>query len=366
MGEHGFYHERVPQPRRAVRRGEVAPGPQPDQPGRRLPREADAGGHPHPRPPRARPPHRRPRPAGVARAEDARRARPRHLRPHDLGPRAGVPHRRPGRPGDDEARRDPARPARRVLPQHRHRVHAHPGDRRAALDPVEGRGRAVPALQPGAAPPPRPAERGRGVREVPRHQVRRHQALRAGGGRVGHPHPRHHPVGRRRRRQRRRRARHGPPRPAQRAGQHRRQELRPDLPGVRGLRRPQLGAGLGRREVPPRRGRQVRQPERQGRHRRAGRQPQPPRDRRPGGARHGAGPPGPDRAARFLSRAAAADPRRRRLRRSGRGGRVPGHEHDQRATASAAPSTSSSTTRSASPRRPSTPARRSTPPTWPR
>ena len=101
-----------------------------------------------------------------------------------------------------------------------------------------------------------PAERGRGLREVPRHEVRRHEALRARRapsslipildtvlGRGG------------RRRARRRRARHVPPRPAERAGQHRRQELRPDLPRVRGLRRPHVGPGLGRREVPPRRGR---------------------------------------------------------------------------------------------------------------
>ena len=97
-------------------------------------------------------------------------------------------------------------------------------------------------------------------------------------------------------------ARHGPPRPAQRAGQHRRQELRPDLPGVRGPRRPDLGPGLGRREVPPRRDRQVRQPVGRRHQGRAGRQPEPPRDRRPGRARHGAGQAGPDRPARLVSR----------------------------------------------------------------
>ena len=40
------------------------------------------------------------------------------------------------------------------------------------------------------APHPRAAQRRRGVREVPRHQVRRHQALRPGGRRVGDPDPR--------------------------------------------------------------------------------------------------------------------------------------------------------------------------------
>ena len=164
---------------------------------------------------------------------------------------------------DDDARRDPPRAARRVLPHDRHRVHAHPGHRRAALDPGSSvEGVKFQLSQRRAALPARPAERGRGVREVPRHQVRRHEALRARGRRVGHPDPRHHPVG-------------APPTTGstasvlgmahrgrlERAGQHRRQELRPDLPGVRGLRRPELGAGLGRREVPPRRVGQVRQPD---------------------------------------------------------------------------------------------------------
>ena len=57
---------------------------------------------------------------------------------------------------------------------------------------------------------------------------------------------------RRRRRPRRHRHRHAPPRAAQRAHQHRRQELRPALQGVRGPGRPRLDAGLRRREVPPR------------------------------------------------------------------------------------------------------------------
>ena len=51
--------------------------------------------------------------------------------------------------------------------------------------------------------------------------------------------------------------RHGPPRPAQRARQHRRQVLQPDLPRVRGQHRPAHRPGLGRREVPPRRRRRV-------------------------------------------------------------------------------------------------------------
>ena len=44
---------------------------------------------------------------------------------------------------EDDARRSARRAARRVLPHHRRRVHAHPGLRRAALDPVQGRRRAA-------------------------------------------------------------------------------------------------------------------------------------------------------------------------------------------------------------------------------
>ena len=91
---------------------------------------------------------------------------------------------------------------------------------------------------------PRTAQRRRGVRAVPRHEVRRHQALRSRGFRVGDPDPRRDPRRRRRRRPRRRRARDGPSRPAQRAVEHHGQELRRHLPRVRGLPRPELGAGL--------------------------------------------------------------------------------------------------------------------------
>ena len=51
--------------------------------------------------------------------------------------------------------------------------------------------------------------------------------------------------------------RHGPPRPAECAGQHRRQVVRPDLPGVRGQPGPGHHPRLRRREVPPRRRGQV-------------------------------------------------------------------------------------------------------------
>ena len=114
--------------------------------------------------------------------------------------------------------------------------------------------------QAAEGPHPRAAQRRRGVREVPRHEVRRHQAVRHRRRRVGDPDPRRDPLRRRRRRPPRRGDRHGPPRPAQRAVQHHGQELRGDLLRVRGSRRPEHGAGLGRRQVPPRRDRQVREP----------------------------------------------------------------------------------------------------------
>ena len=66
------------------------------------------------------------------------------------------------------------------------------------------------AHQGAEGPHPRTAERRRVVREVPRHQVRGHQAVRHRGRRVGDPDPRRDPVERGRRRLRRRRARRWP------------------------------------------------------------------------------------------------------------------------------------------------------------
>ncbi len=88
---------------------------------------------------------------------------------------------------------------------------------REGLDPGAGRGRRHHGPARGPAPHPGPAQRGRGLREVPGHQVRRPEALRHRGGRVGHPDPRRHPREGRRRRPARRGDGHGPPRPPQRA-----------------------------------------------------------------------------------------------------------------------------------------------------
>ena len=220
-----------------------------------------------------------------------------------------------GRHREDEARRPARRAARRLLPHHRHRVHAHPGHRRAALDPVEGRGR-----------PPR-----RSTRTHKRRILERLNAAEAfekflatkyvGTKRFGLEGAESAiPIldevlsaaaddgldscvlGM---------AHRGP---AQRARQRDGQELRPDLQGVRGPRRPVVGAGLRRRQVPPRRDRQVRQPDGRRHPPRAGRQPEPPRDRRPGGDRHGPRRPGPDRPAGVVP--VAADPASTATRRS--------------------------------------------------
>ena len=136
------------------------------------------------------------------------------------------------------------------------------------------------------------------------HQVRRPEALRHRRRRVRHPDPRRRARCRRHRRPRRRRHGHGPPRPAQRADQHRRQELRPALQGVRGLHRPRVHPGLGRRQVPPRPDRHLHRPPRPHHPGRAGRQPEPPRDRRPGGRGHGPRQAGPDQRPRGVLGAA--------------------------------------------------------------
>ena len=108
-----------------------------------------------------------------------------------------VPGRRLRRPAADEAARHPRRAARLVLPPHRHRVHAHPGPGGAPLDPGPGRAALHQAVAGGAAAHPGPAQRGRGVRDLPADQVRRPEALLAGGRRVRHPAARRGP-GRRR------------------------------------------------------------------------------------------------------------------------------------------------------------------------
>ncbi len=95
-------------------------------------------------------------------------------------------------------------------------------------------------------------------------------------------------------------------------------------------------------------------------------QPEPPGGGRPRRRGPDAGQAAAVRRPRPQARHAGADPRRRRLRRPGARGRDAQPLAAAPATAPAARSTSSSTTRSASPPRRPTPARRRTAPTWPR
>ena len=167
---------------------------------------------------------------------------------------------------------------------------------------------------------PAEAERGRGPRAVPPPTIRRPQALLARGRRELDPDPRRRARPGRRRRARRGRHGHGAPGPPERPGEHHRQELRADLPGIRGRARSALGRGLGRRDLPPRRIREAHVVRRERSPRHPGLQPQPPGVRGPGRGGHGQSQAGPRGTARGLPRAVGADPRRGRLRRTGRGG----------------------------------------------
>ena len=263
-------------------------------------------------------------------------------------------------PSAMKPRRPPPRAARRLLPHHRHRVHAHPGHRGAALDPGAGRGReAVRSRRRGPALPAQPAERRRGVREVPRHQVRRHEALRArrapkavipildtmlgaaaddglDGAVLGMAHRGRLNV------------------LANIVGKSYDQIFRE----FEGYVDPNSVQGSG--DVKYHLGAVGKYVSRAGADIKVELAANPATSRpstRSCSAWCGPGRTVIDQPEHVLG-AAGADPRRRRLRRPGRGGRVPQHERHQRATASAARSTSSSTTRSASPPRPSTPARR--------
>ena len=173
-----------------------------------------------------------------------------------------------------------------------------------------------------AAAHPAPAQRRRGVRDVPADQVRRPEAVLPRGRRVGHRAARPDPVPRRGRGPGRGVHRHAAPWSPQRAGQHRRQVLRADLPRVRGQAGPQVGPGLRRREVPPRHRGQVRLRGRRHDQGLPGRQPLPPRGGQPGARGHRPGQAGPARPRRRgLHRPAGAHARRRGLRRPGRRGR---------------------------------------------
>ncbi len=279
--------------------------------------------HDDPRLPHARPPARQPRSARPRAAEGPRgaasgdlRLRRGRLRPQDL-------HRPRARPRIRHRARDAGDPAAHLLRHDRLRVPPHLRPGREGLDPGahRGTGQGDPLHPRRQARHPVEAGRGGRLRELLRHQVHRRQALRPRRRRGDDPGARADHQARRPTRLARNLRRHGPPRPPQRAVAGDGQAAPRHLPRVQGrLGRARRGRRLGRRQVPSRRlvGPRVR---RQHRASVADRQPLAPRDRRSGGARQGARQAGPARRRhRALEGAAASHPRRRGLRRPGRGG----------------------------------------------
>ena len=142
--------------------------------------------------PGARPPHRQPRSARAPRAAHAPRARHRRTTTSRSGTStassrsaASAPA---GCPQGDAAARHPRRAARRVRAHRRRRVHAHPGARpegRGSRSRSRARSPHVTAAE--KRRDPRAAERGRGVRALPPHQVPRAEALQPRRRRDAHP-----------------------------------------------------------------------------------------------------------------------------------------------------------------------------------
>ena len=320
----------VPRARRALRGGPVAARRQPDRPRAGDAREADGGGQPHPRPPRARPPHRRPRPAPLEGARDAGRARPGHLRAHDLGPRPRVPHRRARRAASawrsatsstccatptaarsasstctSRTRRSSAgsrsrwRACRRssALDDQRYileRLNAaeafekflatkYVGQKRFGLEGAESAIPILDAILEAAAD----ADLDGSVIGMP-HRGRLNVLTNI----VGKSYD----------------------------------QLFKEFEGQVD---PDSMQGSGDVKYHLGQTRQVRRPLRQGHHRGAGRQPQPPRGRRPGRRRHGPRQAGRHQRSRGVLDPADPHARRRRLRRPGRGGRDAQHERHQ-------------------------------------
>ena len=147
----------------------------------------------------------------------------------------------------------------------------------------------------GQARHPQQADRGRRLREIPRRQIHRHQALRPRRRRVADPGARADHQARRRARREGDRARHGASRPPQRAGAGDGQAVPRDLPRIQGrLVDARRRRRLRRREISSRRlvGPRVR---RQQGASVADRQSVASRNRRSGGARQGARQAGPAR-----------------------------------------------------------------------
>jgi hypothetical protein len=184
--------------------------------------------------PRDRPLPGRPRPLEAQRqARVARDARPRRVRAVGGRPRPRVlqPVLRPPLLHPAPAHRHPPRD---LLPEDRRRVHAHPQQRgpHVAAGP-DGAEPQPPAVRPAPEAPDHPeAKCGRAVRDVPAHPLRRPEAVLARRGRDADPAARrdHRALGQARRQGDR--ARDAAPRPAERAGQHPEQAVRPDLQRV--------------------------------------------------------------------------------------------------------------------------------------
>ena len=215
--------------------------------------QAGGGAQPDQRLPAARTPQGRHRSARDAGGPRRAAARSRLARTHHPGDGAAVPHRDDARPGRAAAARDPSAPREHLLLEDRRRVHACVAGRGAALHPGANRDDAVrPRVQPGREEgDPLDADGGGGPRALPAHALLGPEAVLAGGRRIADPQPRRDHPARRRGRRAGVRRRHGPPRPAQRAGQCVRQAAQV------ALRRVRTGAGAAgrhddrRREVPP-------------------------------------------------------------------------------------------------------------------
>ena len=278
------------------------------------------------------------------------------VRPDRGRPRPHLRHQPFRRPAAGHAARAARRPARDLLPHHRRRVHAHPGHAHPPLAPGAHGAAPQPAqLRPRqeAAHPHEPALR-RAVRAVPAHPLRRPEALLAGRGRDADPAARRH------RREGRRTAASREivmgmahrgrlnvlanilRKPYQEIFAEFEDNYLPDSMDGDGDVKYHLGFSSDRDQ----RRRQADPPV-------ADAQPQPPGSGRSGGRGPDAGQAAPVRRPRAQPGHPAADPRRRRLRRPGPGGRDAQPVAAGRLHAPAAPSTSSSTTRSASPPSPS-------------
>ena len=224
----------------------------------------------------------------------ARRARPLDVRTDDLGPPALVRRRRPRGPTRGDAREDSGDPARRVLSHDRYRVRAHHGPRPEALDP-------------------RARRRRRRTTTSSDEQRRILSALSEAEVFEKFLHTRY--VGQKRfglegaestivalqtvldeaadRGRQRSGYRHGAPRTAQRAREHRRQVLQRHLLRVRGQPRPRERPGQRRRQVPQGRARRLQEPARRHHRRLDGVEPVAPRSGQPRRRRNRARQAGP-------------------------------------------------------------------------